>query len=108
MSRQHRLTALLSQHLEPVVLTIEDESAQHNVPKGAESHFKVTVVSAKFEQDSRIARHRRVNQWVQHEFSTDLHALSLHLYTPSEWAKKTNAVPDSPVCHGGSRPKSKP
>lgn len=35
--------------LEPIHLEVVNESYMHNVPKGAETHFKVLVVSEKFE-----------------------------------------------------------
>lgn len=34
--------------LEPFYIEIINESYMHNVPKGAETHFKVVVVSEKF------------------------------------------------------------
>lgn len=38
----------LTEKLEPSHLEIINESYMHNVPKGAETHFKVVVVSEKF------------------------------------------------------------
>lgn len=43
------ITEALTQHLSPVHLEVINESYMHNVPKGAESHFKVLVVSDKFQ-----------------------------------------------------------
>lgn len=40
----------LSQQLNTAHLDIINESYMHNVPKGAETHFKVVVVSEKFNQ----------------------------------------------------------
>lgn len=39
----------LKEKLEPNRLEIINESYMHNVPKGAETHFKVVVVSEQFE-----------------------------------------------------------
>lgn len=39
----------LTQNLSPVHMEVINESYMHNVPKGAESHFKVLVVSDKFQ-----------------------------------------------------------
>lgn len=39
----------LTEKLQPIHLEVVNESHMHNVPKGAETHFKVLVVSAKFE-----------------------------------------------------------
>ena len=44
----------LSQHFNPNHLEIINESYMHNVPKGSETHFKVVVVSSKFENSSLL------------------------------------------------------
>lgn len=40
--------------LNPTHLDIINESYMHNVPKGSETHFKVVVVSDKFENVSLV------------------------------------------------------
>lgn len=61
MNVQDFLTSALKEALHPVYLDIRDESFMHSVPDGAQSHFKVTVVSDEFEGKRLIARHRQVN-----------------------------------------------
>jgi len=87
--------------LAPVHLDIINESDQHNVPPGSESHFKVVVVSDVFANESLISRHRRVNKLLCAELQGPIHALSLHTHTVEEWAKRGGRVPDSPPCRGG-------
>ena len=98
MSRKQRIYDALTIELKPDSLLIEDESHRHSVPTGAETHFKVVAVSTIFEHQSRITRHRLINTVLANEFTTGLHALSLHLYTPSEWLNKSTNVPGSPAC----------
>lgn len=43
------ITEAITAKLEPIHLEVVNESYMHNVPKDAETHFKVLVVSAKFE-----------------------------------------------------------
>lgn len=43
------ITETLTENLTPVHLEVHNESYMHNVPKGAETHFKVLVVSTQFE-----------------------------------------------------------
>lgn len=43
------ITSAINEHLQPVHLEVINESYMHNVPKGAETHFKVLIVSDKFE-----------------------------------------------------------
>lgn len=46
---EQAITEALQMKLEPIHLEVVNESYMHNVPKGAETHFKVLVVSEKFE-----------------------------------------------------------
>lgn len=103
MSTRHTIERKLSQALAPMHLEVIDESHMHNVPPGAESHFKVLVVSEAFAGQSLIARHRRVNAALQEELQSGLHALALHTWTPTEWFEKGGLVPDSPECMGGAK-----
>lgn len=49
MALQALIEQKLQAELEPVHLDVINESGMHNAPPGAESHFKVVVVSKKFE-----------------------------------------------------------
>jgi BolA protein len=101
MSRKDRIELLLNQELNPIYLNVEDESANHHVPEGAQTHFKVTAVSARFFGLTLIARHRLLNQLLSQEFDLGLHALSIHLYTAQEWEKNNHTVLKSPSCRDG-------
>ncbi|MBK1645900.1 BolA family transcriptional regulator [Thiocapsa imhoffii] len=103
MSRKDRIETTLHTQCAPLHLEVVDESHMHAVPAGAESHFKVLVVSESFQDQSLIARHRRLNQILHDEFSAGLHALALHTWTPEEWFAKGGTIPDSPPCLGGSK-----
>lgn len=46
---QKAITEAIVARLQPLHLEIVNESYMHNVPKGSETHFKVLVVSDKFE-----------------------------------------------------------
>ena len=98
MTRKKRLHDALSSTLLPVFLDILDESGNHSRP-GVETHFKVILVSEKFNNTTRINRHRLINDLADTEFKSGLHALSLHLYTPDEWEARGNPKPTSPRCH---------
>jgi BolA protein len=85
-------------------LEVADESHMHSVPPGAESHFKVLVVSDAFVGEQRIGRHRRINALLRDELDSGLHALSIHAWTPEEWFERGGgAAPASPQCMGGSK-----
>lgn len=102
MSRKERLSSALTAAFSPDLLTLEDESANHQRP-GVETHFRVVMVSDKFHETTRVERHRLVNALAAAEFKTGLHALSLHLHTPAEWEKRQNKAPLSPNCQHSKR-----
>ncbi len=103
MNRQATIEQKLIEALAPSHLEVVDESHMHSVPEGAQSHFKVTVVSSQFEAMPLVKRHRLVNQALAQEFAEGLHALALHTFTPEEWFDKGGRSPDSPPCMGGSK-----
>lgn len=43
------IISALNEHFQPIHLEVINESYMHNVPKNSETHFKVLVVSDKFE-----------------------------------------------------------
>lgn len=101
MSRKQRMEQQLTTELCPLYLSVEDESGNHHVPEGAQTHFKVIAVSEQFRELNRVARHRLVNRLLKSEFEMGLHALSLHLYTSAEWTDKKESVLRSPNCKDG-------
>lgn len=103
MTRQERIQEKLSTALSPVFLEVENESHNHNVPAGSETHFKVLVVSPAFEGLGSVDRHRRVHAALADELKKGLHALTLRALTPTQWAAEGGADFVSPPCLGGSK-----
>ena len=102
MTIQSIIEQKLEQTFKPDYLEVVNESYMHNVPEGSESHFKVTVVSAEFDGQRLIGRHRMINKALSEELQT-IHALAIHTLTPDEYFEKAGKVPDSPECLGGSK-----
>lgn len=100
---QERIIEKLAEALDLQHLEVANESGNHNVPAGSESHFRVVLVSEAFEDLPLIARHRQVNGILRHELANDIHALAIHTYTGKEWRKKNGEAPMSPPCLGGDR-----
>ena len=98
MTRQQRIQICLLETLTPLLLDVQNESKFHQVPDGSETHFKITIVSEKFKDKSRIMRHRQLNDLLEAELKSGLHALSLYLYSPEEWEKIQGQIPHSPAC----------
>ena len=53
-------------------------------PKSGKGHFDVTIVSNSFDDKSRIERHRMVYDALGTLVQTDIHALRIKAFTPSE------------------------
>lgn len=98
MNRQQRIESALSQGLELQHLEVLDESHGHNVPDGAESHFKVVAVSPAFDGKRAVQRHRMINELLAPEFAAGMHALAIHVYTADEWQERFLQAPMSPPC----------
>jgi BolA protein len=88
LSRAERIRTLLQTQLAPQTLEIVDESSKHaghaGAQPGGETHYRVRIVAAAFDGQSRVARQRLVYDTLREEFDTGLHALSLDLKTPAE------------------------
>jgi BolA protein len=88
MSMEARIRDKLNAALVPERLEILNESAQHAGHRGSpgtgESHFRVLIVSARFNGLSRIARHRLVNQTLADELAGGVHALAVTAFAPGE------------------------
>jgi BolA protein len=87
-TRKTRIETILAANLAPLHLEVSDESSMHSVPPGAESHFKVIVVSEGFGGTGLVARHRRVNALLMEEFQGGLHALGIHAWTPGNGTQR--------------------
>lgn len=89
-SRAERIERTLREALAPQRLEIADDSHRHAGHAGArpegETHYRVLVVSKRFEGLSRVDRQRLVNEALRGEFEGGLHALQLATKTPAELA----------------------
>jgi BolA family transcriptional regulator, general stress-responsive regulator len=74
--------------LEPTRLDVINESHLHaghrNSPGTGESHFRVLIVSKRFEAVSRVSRHRMVNEALAGLVGGKVHALALNAFAPGE------------------------
>lgn len=94
------ITTSLTEAFEPRHLEVHNESHQHNVPPGSESHFKVVIVSDAFVGKRQVQRHQAIYGVLAEQLRGPVHALALHTYSPEEWGDM-DTVPGSPPCLGG-------
>jgi BolA protein len=86
-TRAERIRALLSAALEPSVLELIDESALHAGHAGAASggsHYRLRIVSGRFEGLKLVMRHRLVYDSVHEMMRNEIHALAITALAPSE------------------------
>lgn len=100
---QRDIQTKLIAELSPRRLEVLNESHMHSVPANSETHFKVTLISERFEGLRPVQRHQLVYQILAAELEGEVHALALHLYTPEQWQALNQTSPESPPCLGGSK-----
>jgi BolA protein len=86
-TRVERIRAALQAALVPVELEVGDDSHLHVGHAGAASgggHYRVRIVSERFENLRLVMRHRLVYDAVQGMMHTDIHALAITAIAPSE------------------------
>ena len=87
IERLERLRQALQTALAPSQLEVVDESHLHAGHEGAKSgggHYRVKIVSERFEGQRLVMRHRLVYDAVQGMMHTDIHALAITALAPSE------------------------
>jgi len=88
--RAEVIRARLESGLDPIHIEIEDDSAHHSGHLGAQGgggHYRVLVVSPRFEGLSRVAAQRLVYQTLGELMTTDIHALEMRTLTPDQWSR---------------------
>jgi BolA family transcriptional regulator, general stress-responsive regulator len=85
--RLAKIRARLEAALSPVEITLEDESALHAGHAGAATgggHYRLRIVSDKFEGHKLVTRHRLVYDSVHDMMHKEIHALAITAVAPSE------------------------
>jgi BolA protein len=86
-TRAERIRTLLEAALQPSELELIDESHLHAGHAGAASggsHFRLKIVSSRFEGLRLVMRHRLVYDSVHDMMHTEIHALAITALAPSE------------------------
>jgi BolA protein len=86
-TRLDRIRERLQAALAPTTLELGDDSALHAGHPGAASgggHYRVKIVSGRFEGLRLVMRHRLVYDAVHDMMHSDIHALAITALAPSE------------------------
>ena len=90
MNRVETINLLLTEDFAPLECQIDDESALHAGHAGAASgggHYRLRLVSARFEGLGKVGRHRLVYDCLRELMQKEIHALAMTLLTPAEAAE---------------------
>jgi BolA protein len=85
--RVAKIEGLLNAAFSPSEILVKDQShlhAGHAGAKEGKGHFDVRLVSAKFEGQSRINRHRMVYDALGSYMQSDIHALRINAISPAD------------------------
>jgi len=85
--REQQIRQRLDKAFQPTELFLKDQRklhAGHEGAKDGKGHFDVTIVSNAFDGKSRIERHRMVYDALGTLLESDIHAVRIKAYTPSE------------------------
>lgn len=88
-TRLDRIRTSIASALAPSLLEVGDDSALHVGHAGAASgggHYRVKLVSERFEGMRLVMRHRLVYDAVRDMMNTEIHALAITAQAPSELA----------------------
>lgn len=74
--------------LDPLALELVDESERHRghagYQEGGGTHWRLSIVSPRFEGKNTVARHRMIYQALGSLMQHPIHALSISARTPEE------------------------
>ncbi|MDQ9170566.1 BolA family protein [Oxalobacteraceae bacterium R-40] len=89
--RVGRIRQKITEGFSPSQCEVEDESALHAGHAGAASgggHYRLRLVSPRFEGLGRLARHRLVYDCLADMMHKEIHALAIVALTPAEAAQQ--------------------
>lgn len=88
MNRTERISAILTEKLQPTRLELRDNSEKHVGHAGArpegETHYELLIESTQFIGKSKVQRHRMIYELLAGEFNTGLHALAIQAFATGE------------------------
>lgn len=93
--RTERIDEKLRATFSPLDCQLEDESALHAGHAGAASgggHYRLRLVSSRFEGLNRLARHRLVYDCLHDMMQAEIHALNIIALTPTEASGQTSGT----------------
>lgn len=86
---EKEIREILEQEFQPIHLEVVDESHLHaghmGYREGISTHFRLVIVSEKFEGLMPIKQHKLVNTALKAQLEGDVHALAMKTIKASKW-----------------------
>ena len=83
MNRKKRIENTLSNYFKDIIIEVTDNSTEHsghnNFDGSQESHFQLLIENKNMGSLSRLEIHRKINQLLEIEFNSGLHALEIKI-----------------------------
>lgn len=79
-----KLNVINESHLHAGHMHHPGEDHHNDIERDGETHFRVQVVSARFDGLNRVARHRLINELLAAELAGGVHALAIEASAPGE------------------------
>ena len=93
-STEQEIRELLTKELQPELLEIIDESHLHaghmGAVPGVSTHFRIKVVSEKFEGLMPIKQHKLIYGILKEQLEGPVHALALQTIKKSKWQDQSS------------------
>lgn len=93
---QQQIEQKLINAFDPIHLEVIDESHEHKMPRGSQTHFSAVVVSEYFMGKTRIERHKKVYRALLQELDGLIKAFTVLTYDPRQWQGKECSLPLPP------------
>ncbi len=90
-TRVEKIKRRLEEALAPTRIEIHDDSQSHaghaGIRESGGGHFYATIVSSAFEGKTLVRRHQLVYQALGDMMTSEIHALSIKAFTPTEFER---------------------
>ena len=101
-----RIAEKVTTRFNPRYIEVINESHKHRVPKDAETHFKLVIVSDEFTNlKTLVEKQRLVYECLSEELNSKVHALSVTCRSPKEWESNQEAIATPPCKSSDEKPK---
>ena len=103
-SRKERIEKTLIEKFSPTKLEIINDSNNHSVKEGSETHFRIYIVSESFKNKTKVQTHQEIYKLFLNEMGdkhlNKLHSLSIFSYTLEEYEKNETSLENKipPAC----------